>query len=613
MSSQALNVSSLMPDLKLLIQGDFNSSAGFSAAIVALLAGIFITFLILTIINYYRSRQKIKFYDSLVGDIKTDDLLDKRREITKKALSNENYGNLWREFDESLVDLPKKNRVCNTLDAAHFFNTHTLAKGLTENRLIAAVPGFLTAIGVIGTFAGLQMGLVELDGLNPKTATSEQLTQGIFGMIGGASIAFMTSVWGVFFSVAFNFIEKSFERSIRNAISNFQNQIDFLYPRITAEQSLSQIEEFSRQSNDKLGELDEKIGHRLQEAMRETSVAIQEGIRDSLNNVLGPAIEQLVNNAHSGSEKALDSMLNRFLDGMGNAGERQRELMEGATSQLGNAANNMTDGMNGFLEKLDSHVEGISEKNDTALQDMHQLFTEQMDLQQSKTDARQVVINEQVRRMDKSQQSLSENLEQVMTNQEEQFARIKEGVESVIERFQLLMTSHGEATSAMRSISGEILGASNQLGLLSQNTKEANILLKETTVSLAESLREVASENRQVLEGNEKLQGAFIGISSSIEGSSLKLQQAAELAESGLKSVDNHFNSLGISLRDHVSKLEEQVSSLLENYSSQVRAQTVERLNEWNAQTNEYTSDMTRAVQALSSVVDEIDSKLRSA
>ena len=32
----------------------------------------------------------------------------------------------------------------------------------------------------------------------------------VFGMIGGASIAFMTSVWGVFTSVMFNFFEKIF-------------------------------------------------------------------------------------------------------------------------------------------------------------------------------------------------------------------------------------------------------------------------------------------------------------------------------------------------------------------------------------------------------------------
>ena len=64
-------------------------------------------------------------------------------------------------------------------------------------------------------------------------------------MIAGASIAFMTSLWGVFLSVVFNFIEKSLERLCRGRITTLQNTIDYLYPRITAEQSLVNIEESS--------------------------------------------------------------------------------------------------------------------------------------------------------------------------------------------------------------------------------------------------------------------------------------------------------------------------------------------------------------------------------
>ena len=64
-------------------------------------------------------------------------------------------------------------------------------------------------------------------------------------MISGASIAFMTSLWGVALSVSFNFLEKLLERFARAQISGLQNTIDFLYPRVTAEQSLVNIEESS--------------------------------------------------------------------------------------------------------------------------------------------------------------------------------------------------------------------------------------------------------------------------------------------------------------------------------------------------------------------------------
>ncbi len=610
MSKQVLDITNLIPDLSLVLDGEFYTAPGFSATLVSILGVIFVVFLGMTIISFLRAKRHLSFYEKLIKGLKVDELIEKRRDITNQAMESGSYGNLWREFDESLVETPQKKRLCNTLDAAHFFNTHTLAKGLTENRLIAAVPGFLTAIGVIGTFAGLQMGLVELDGLNPKTATSQELTQGIFGMIGGASIAFMTSVWGILFSVLFNFIEKGFERNIRNAISNFQNRIDYLYPRITAEQSLTNIEEATRQSFERLAELDEKIGNRMQEAMRQTTVAIQEGLQESLNKVLGPAIEQLVNNANSGSEKALASLMDRYLEGMGDLGSEQRKLLEGATDQLGNTAKNMTQGMENFLGSLESHVEKLSEKNESALADIQQQFTQNMAAQQEKDDARQLVINDQIRRIGQSQGTLSDNLDRIISGQDEQFARITQQIDEVMNRFQDLLQSHSQATSAMKSISGDMQGASNQLGLLSQNTREANVLLKETTTTLVERLEKTAAENQKTLEESQRVYSTLDTLLSSADETITKLQRATEFAESGFKSVDSHFNQLSTSLREHVSQLEQQVAQLLNEYSAQVQAQTVERLNAWNEQTSRYTSDMTRVVQTLSSVVDEMESKL---
>lgn len=610
MSKQVLDISNLIPDLSLLLDGEFSTAQGFSATLFAVLFAIFIVFLGMTIASFFRAKRHLRFYEKLIEGLQVEELIDKRRDIKNQAMEHPAYGHLWREFDESLAETPQRRRVCNTLDAAHFFNTHTLAKGLTENRLIAAVPGFLTAIGVIGTFAGLQMGLVELDGLNPKTATSQELTQGIFGMIGGASIAFMTSVWGILFSVVFNFFEKGFERNIRNAIANFQNRIDYLYPRITAEQSLTNIEEATRQSFERLAELDEKIGNRLQEAMRETTTAIQESLQESLHNVLGPAINQLVNNANSGSEKVLSSLMDRYLEGMGDLGNEQRKILEGATDQLGESAKNMTHGMDNFLGKLEGHVDALSQKSESAMATLHEKFSEQFEAQQKKDDARQLVINDQVRRIGQSQSELTENLDRVITGQDEQFKRITNQIDEVMGRFQQLLDSHAQATSAMKAISGDMQGASNQLGVLSQNTREASETLTEGTSTLLAGLEKTAAENQRTLEESQRVNNTMNSLLSSVDETVNKLQRATEFAESGFKSVDSHFNQLSTSLREHVSQLEQQVAQLLNEYASQVQAQTSERLNTWNEQTSRYTGDMIRVVQTLSSIVDEMESKL---
>ena len=274
MAPTEYKLSQLAPRIPDLLSGEIliSSPEGLSAAFVLALLFAVALFGLISIWSYIRAVLQLRFYRGLIKGVSSDQLLERQRDITQTALQNKRYGQLWREFDESLVHVPHRDRLFNTLDAAHFFNTHTISSGLTESRLLAAVPGFLTAIGVIGTFAGLQMGLANLSGSIGSSPEIEELKTGIFGMIGGASIAFMTSVWGVFTSVLFNFCEKMLERNIRASIAAFQNQVDYLYPRITAEQSLSNIEDFSRQSTEKLAELDEKIGHRLQEAMRDPTL-----------------------------------------------------------------------------------------------------------------------------------------------------------------------------------------------------------------------------------------------------------------------------------------------------------------------------------------------------
>ncbi len=72
-------------------------------------------------------------------------------------------------------------------------------------------------------------------------------------------------------------------------------------------------------------------------------------MEQSLNSILGPAIQKLVENAHNGSEKALESMLDRFLDGMGQAGNSQKVMMNDVLLQvLTLQQQTMANGLAGF-------------------------------------------------------------------------------------------------------------------------------------------------------------------------------------------------------------------------------------------------------------------------
>jgi len=601
----------LWPEFDRLKTWDVTSAEGLSALFVVILIIGVISFSLLSILNYWRASRHLKFYRGLLKGLTAEQLLEKRREISNKALSNKAYGRLWREFDESLVHIPQKERLCNTLDAGHFFNTHSISRGLTENRLLAAVPGFLTAIGVIGTFAGLQMGLSSLSDNMGGSLDIDEIKIGIFGMIGGASIAFMTSVWGVFTSVIFNIFEKILERNIRASITAFQNDVDYLYPRITAEQSLSNIEEFSRQSTEKLAELDEKIGHKMQEAMSQASVAIREGLEQSLSTILGPAIEKLVNNANSGSEKALESLLEKFLNGVGSAGNAQKDMMQQAAKDISQGIDGMTNGMEDFANKLDDKIETMVGKNSDILNGVQESLLKQVEEQQGREIARQKLLHDQINSFQGTQKQLTSGIDNILETQHKQSKELSTEFNQLIERFSSLSTSHEQATLAMQQASTDMKATSNQLGLLSGNVKSAADNLTDKITSAVDHADSITQLNKQSMELFNGLVEQVSRINSQIESTAQTMNNAAEKADSGFSAVDRHFDKLSQSLREHVQQLEEQVANLLNDYAERVQSQTVTRLNVWNENTNSYIGSMTDAVRALNDVVDEIDGKIR--
>ena len=85
---------------------------------------------------------------------------------------------------------------------------------------------------------------------------------------------------------------------------------------------------------------------------------------------------------------------------------------------------------------------------------------------------------------------------------------------------------------------------------------------------------------------------------------------AAEMAESGLGKVQESFDSLGHSMKQHVEDLQQRMNSALKDYAEAVQSQTSNRMAAWNEQTNSYISSMSNAVSTINELVDEIDGKL---
>ena len=81
----------------------------------------------------------------------------------------------------------------------------------------SAVSGTLTGLGILGTFLGLSMGLGAFDGNDIYT-----ISDNVGPLLEGMKVAFHTSVYGIFFSLVFNFVYRSLMAGAYDVLSGFQ-------------------------------------------------------------------------------------------------------------------------------------------------------------------------------------------------------------------------------------------------------------------------------------------------------------------------------------------------------------------------------------------------------
>lgn len=599
MEENVFSISRLIPDFSEVFKGNIDTAHGLSAFIVLVLLVLAIGFLVFAVTKYFQAKEHVIFYENLLDGVSQKELASRQRDITQKALEHQSHGKLWKEFDETLVLSTDGQKLSNTLDAAHFFNTSSLARGLTENRLLAAVPGFLTAIGVIGTFAGLQMGLASLE--LSQDAGVDVLRQGIGNMISGASIAFLTSVWGVFTSVLFNFIEKILERGIRKRITNLQNHIDFLYPRINAEQSLVTIADLNRSSNETLHGLAEKIGDRLQEVLVQTTDSIRRGLEDSLNQIMAPAIQSLVDNAQTGSEQALGSLLDRFLDGVGDAGNSQRVMMETASSDVRAAVSDLGQQMTGFLSRMDAQ----SRQADSAAKERQELLEHQL-------QALGVEHQDRQKELSSSFQAMFGNLlEHLGEQQNAADSREKTRMEQLDEQLRMLSVRNHEVVDSIGQSVNRQLEAQHARDEQRQTVFSDSVdSLKEVQSNLTERVEGLMSSHQQIFDSMHhkftSLQSQFEELAIANGNAGKEVSQAAK----EMQSVSNNLGMLSTNIRNAAEKLGEDISQAAQSTVSlaeENRLVSQEMQNALNGY-QELRSDMSSLVENLNSATEHAES-----
>ncbi len=542
--------------LGLLTQG-VSSTNDLSALFIWLIILFFSLMAWWLIWRVIQARRLMRALGDLLEQADSQQLFQQRRELRQIAEENPLLFRLWQAFDASWVESEDGQHLYQTQDAANFFNMHTLAVGVAGNRLLMAMPGILTAFGILGTFVGLQIGLSTLDLSSPQVLSSS-----IVPLIQGAAVAFATSVWGTVASVGFNFLEKSTEQGLTRQTHRLQQQANDLFRQHLPEQTLMNIERASVEAENTLKGLAEQIGDKMQEVLLEMPQHIQASIEASMT----PAIEKLVAATESLAERqgdshqeALTQLIEQFVNTVSASGESSRAGMESASEQLAQSIANWGSTMEQFLGRLDNRATAF----------------------------------------------------------DSQMGHLLDQGQSLREESSISQQAFSDISGEMKNASVLLNQSTNHLQTLGEHLTQGARLLGQTQVDAAKLTEDSSRRQQQVTEMLDTIATTLEKANEGLVSSSQRLKESAditqastEMAKAGFDSINESQQEFLDNLKKILTHLRKQVGQMMNDYATDVEEQTRHRMEQWNAHTQEFSKGMVAAVNAMSEILGEIDSLL---
>ncbi len=297
-----------------------------------------------------------------------------KQELKSKFDRNKELTDAWREFEDSLItrNHNENQMVYKTDEASLFFSEERLLDQHLNLRFWNSVPALLVGLGILGTFVGLVWGLIPFSGINFEETSQIQVA--IKKLLSGVSTAFVTSVWGMLTSLAFNGLEKWRISRVSQSIANLQRELDRLFTLTTQEEiSFRQEDELAQQTqalksfstdlaNDiksAMAEGRQQILTELQNAPEAFSNAMVEQLSPSLGK-LNSAVEELREQKEESSMDAIGQLIEQFHESLSTSTVTQMEELAktvGSASQsLMNLPAQMTQMMGEMLNALQGTI-----------------------------------------------------------------------------------------------------------------------------------------------------------------------------------------------------------------------------------------------------------------
>ena len=161
-------------------------------------------------------RKLIKEYKLINSVIDSDNPLDQ--------LTDTPVGDIVSSYKKTIY-LDVDGKKMTNIPSSEYFNIENISPKYKLNlRMVETSSGTMVGLGLLGTFLGLTVGIIQFDSSN-----SENIQESIQGLLGGMGTAFSTSLFGMLFSIIFTFFDKRWRNKLSKGLLQLTEKLDSDY------------------------------------------------------------------------------------------------------------------------------------------------------------------------------------------------------------------------------------------------------------------------------------------------------------------------------------------------------------------------------------------------
>lgn len=514
-----------------------------------------------------------------------------------------------------------KHNVCSIGD----YISQELIDGVASKNLLNIMPGVMTGLGILGTFIGLTLGLQ-----NFNTGTSDEMMNSIPPLMDGIKIAFHTSIYGMVFSLAFNFVYKNILETSYDSLDLFLDMFSEYVCPDAEKEGISQLIYSQHKESEAVVSPIVSAVQSLNENMT-LMVAIQKEQQDDfrrLPDILGESIGKRVGEiiipefektnrslesfATTISEMQLSSMgelVDQFVSQMNESLSDSFTNLAAIISQTCDLQKQNTDYMQDILTRIGTMSLEIKEINDLSAGTVKSMsgYIEKIENLQTIIDQNFVTISKMLEQHNQMEEKQQEYLKELINYEKQIGQASKQFSHDMVGQIELLGKLEKEITE----------NTNRNLELLSTSAKEYNEVLSEAS---KKHLQEVAGladtfKQKSIQEIERAYQEAQSKNAEIAEAAKKEIQSIYTLADNTTTDMNRASEELGKVLQQLNGKLQQSLMATFDVFDKELSTITKHlsgTISEVDRTTNRVPKVVESAYEGMENSFDDMQKQMDS-